>query len=868
MLPQRGTGNGCAGRGLAVLMAIMVTVFLGGMQGTAQTLDLKRVFDERNLPPVKALLQEGEYPQAARLSELYIENGAPSPEWWSIRLESLLALGMKAEVLAVAQEAARRHPDDLKTLMSCHDVFLAFGDRPSAETMLKQVNSAARKQPAAQRTAQDLVVLGRAALAAGADPQKVIAQFFTPARKKDKTVMEAYLASGHLALAKADYARAAEEFRAGLKEHSQSPDLLYGLALAFQPSDRKQSVTLAEQVLETNPVHAGALLLLAEHLIGAEQFGEAESLLDRLLVVRADHPEAWALKGVILVLSGNREKEAEAARKKGLESWEGNPAVDYVMGRCLSRAYRFTEAREHLQSALQMAPGHPRAKLELCHALFRLGREEEAWKLAAEIRQADAYNVQAYNIGLLEAEMKGFAVRTEMDFTLKMPQRDAAIYGDRALELLREAKAELCGRYGLKLDHPVLVEFFPSQQDFAIRTFGNLGGQGILGACFGTVVTMNSPGSLAANRSNWEATLWHEFCHVVTLTVTRNRMPRWLSEGISVYEEERRHSSWGMRMSGTFRKMVLDEKTFTPLSKMSGAFLSPESSDHLLFAYFEAAQAVKWLIDSHGEAKFQSLLKDLAAGYRINEALGRNMAPVEKLDAGFASHLRGRAQALASQADWSEPERGEVDPRDPAAVTAWLKEKPNNLWALRVAARRLLAVERWEESLALSKRLIALFPEDPEAGNGFQLAAQAYEGMKKPVEEAAMLREWLKRSPDAATASLRLMELDRQARNWAGVKEAADRVLAIDPFLKQPYEGLAAAGEAMGNKREAVAALRHLLVLGADNPVQVSFTLARLLQDEEPKAAKRYLLDALAEAPRFRAGHELLLQLHPIRSAP
>jgi hypothetical protein len=68
------------------------------------------------------------------------------------------------------------------------------------------------------------------------------------------------------------------------------------------------------------------------------------------------------------------------------------------------------------------------------------------------------------------------------------------------------------------LKRPVLVEFFGAQQDFAIRTFGALGGQGMLGVCFGTVVTMNSPGSLAHGRNNWESTLWHEFCHVITLS--------------------------------------------------------------------------------------------------------------------------------------------------------------------------------------------------------------------------------------------------------------------------------------------------------------------------------------------------------------
>jgi hypothetical protein len=141
--------------------------------------------------------------------------------------------------------------------------------------------------------------------------------------------------------------------------------------------------------------------------------------------------------------------------------------------------------------------------------------------------------------------MGGYVTKSFEDFTLKMPKRDWPIYGERALTLLRDAKTILTAKYGLELKRPVLVEFFGAQQDFAIRTFGALGGQGMLGVCFGTVVTMNSPGSLAHGRNNWESTLWHEFCHVITLTVTKNRMPRWLSEGISVYEEKPARSSLG-----------------------------------------------------------------------------------------------------------------------------------------------------------------------------------------------------------------------------------------------------------------------------------------------------------------------------------
>ena len=96
---------------------------------------------------------------------------------------------------------------------------------------------------------------------------------------------------------------------------------------------------------------------------------------------------------------------------------------------------------------------------------------------------------------------------------------------------------------------------FPNQQDFAVRTFGMPGGDGFLGVCFGDVITATSP--QPQRRANWQATLWHEFAHVVTLNLTNNKMPRWLSEGISVYEELQRDPTWGQKMTPQYRRMIL-----------------------------------------------------------------------------------------------------------------------------------------------------------------------------------------------------------------------------------------------------------------------------------------------------------------------
>jgi len=59
----------------------------------------------------------------------------------------------------------------------------------------------------------------------------------------------------------------------------------------------------------------------------------------------------------------------------------------------------------------------------------------------------------------------------------------------------------------VELTQPTVVEIFPEQKDFAVRTFGMPGNPGYLGVCFGSVITANSPASQSANPANWEDVL-------------------------------------------------------------------------------------------------------------------------------------------------------------------------------------------------------------------------------------------------------------------------------------------------------------------------------------------------------------------------
>ena len=88
------------------------------------------------------------------------------------------------------------------------------------------------------------------------------------------------------------------------------------------------------------------------------------------------------------------------------------------------------------------------------------------------------------------------------------------------------------------------------------------------------MITANSPASQGEHPSNWEAVLWHEFCHVVTLSKTRNKMPRWLSEGISVYEEGQENPAWATAFDPRFARMILARRP-DPAEPLSSAFLTP-----------------------------------------------------------------------------------------------------------------------------------------------------------------------------------------------------------------------------------------------------------------------------------------------------
>jgi tetratricopeptide (TPR) repeat protein len=110
---------------------------------------------------------------------------------------------------------------------------------------------------------------------------------------------------------------------------------------------------------------------------------------------------------------------------------------------------------------------------------------------------------------------------------------------------------------------------------------------------------------------------------------------------------------------------------------------------------------------------------------------------------------------------------------------------------------------------------------------------------------------------------LRLIELSEAGKDWTNVANYANQLLAINPLIAAPYSALAQAEDTLGNSDQAIAAYRRLLLLAPADPAEVHFQLARLLhaRGHAESEAKRHVLQALEDAPRFREAQRLLLQI-------
>ncbi len=772
--------------------------------------------------------------------------------WWHLAVKLRMTLGQYVEAYQTAEEGLSRRSYSIQLRIAALDAARYNNLVEDVEEHRGALRNYFTTWARRVRSADALVDLGEAALLLEVEPKIVLENFFKPAQEDEEAPARAFLAAGKLALNKYDYRLASRAFQQGLEKYPKDPDLWHGLASSFLNGDRSQLLLYAKQSLALNPRHQPSLLLLAEHLIDAESYAQANEHLDQILSINPLHPQALAIKAVVAYLQ-NDNLAGDLFRSTALSTWHENPEVDYAIGRKLSQKYWFAEGADAQRRALAFDPDFNPASLQLAQDLLRLGinSEDEGWELAFHAHQHDPYNVEAYNLVTLADKLDQFTTLESENFFLRMGKEEAPIYGDRALDLLERAHARLTERFDIALETKTIVEIYPNPGDFAVRTFGVPGNPGYLGVCFGPVVTVNSP---ATRQANWESVLWHEFCHTITLKMTRNRMPRWLSEGISVYQEMEVNPSWGRRMTIPYRERILDRK-MQPISDMSGAFLQAQNDEDVQFAYFQSYLVVKYITEKFGIDALSNVLLALGNGMKINQALNEHVGPIEFLDRAFATWARDQALKLGGDYEMSTPESMLE------RALARMNPENNYLNALE-SARKLVAEENWELARDQLEALVEGAGYVPGEENAHGLLASTYGKLGQTDQEEATWKTIAETEGHHLQAVVRLLEMAEEREDWEAAKRWSNSWLAINPLAQSPWRALLKAERSLNHPAKAIASGKALIQLGPSDIANVHFQIAQQMLLIDHKDARRQVLMALEEAPRYRAAYELLKSLH------
>ena len=293
-------------------------------------------------------------------------------------------------------------------------------------------------------------------------------------------------------------------------------------------------------------------------------------------------------------------------------------------------------------------PQHWQALSSLGINLLRQGDEEEGKEILEQAYAHDPFNIWTVNTLRLLDSFSAFERSETTNFALKISKREADTLRPYVVELLERSLRELSEKYGHEIEGKYTFEIYPNHDDFAVRTLG-LPGLGALGATFGRVVAMDSPTAREAGTFHWGSTLWHEVTHVVTLALSDQKVPRWLTEGISMVEERAAGNGWGDYLTPPFIQ-AYEEGRLLSLGELNKGFERPEFPGQLQLSYLQAGLAAEFLLDRFGPAKIREILVAYALNQTSEEVFTRVLgSSLEDLDEAFQEVMEDRVKPLVER---------------------------------------------------------------------------------------------------------------------------------------------------------------------------------------------------------------------------
>src|SRR5258706_841302 len=550
----------------------------------------------------RALL-EGRYDEVPALVDKLDQT---DPHVVAVKARAVIARGHYQEAETALRPAAQRAPTSDAALEL--GLLLKMLGRAEADAVLTRVAGA--------YTTTDPHELARAARALRALGRKYDANDVyrnaAAALPRDPGVNTAW---GDLFLETFNKAEAMKSYQAVLQVDEKYGPALLGAAHALSDENPPQAMALAQKAIDVNPSDVAAYGFLASEAIDAGKLDEARKFLQKALGVNPSSLDSHALLAALNFIE-DKKADFDNEVRAALTISPNYGEVYRVTGDVAARNYRFDEGVALLREALKLRPADARSLSTLGLHLLRTGDEQEARQVLEASFKIDGFDLVTRNLLQMMDRLDKFVTVRDGDIIVRLDKDEAPVLQDYVISLAHQALNTLAKRYNFTPKGPILIEVFPKHDDFAVRTAGLPGMIGALGVCFGRVVVMDSP-KARPGEFQWEATLWHELAHVITIQMSNQRVPRWITEGISVYEEGLARPEWRRNQDLSFASM-LNASEVIKLKDLNAAFQNPKL---ISMAYYQGALVVDFLVKKFGDAGIHELMHAYGRGLDTDAAL-------------------------------------------------------------------------------------------------------------------------------------------------------------------------------------------------------------------------------------------------------
>jgi tetratricopeptide (TPR) repeat protein len=661
---------------------------------------------------------------------------------------------------------------------------------------------------------------------------------------------------GELFGEKYDQLEASQSFAAALELDDQWAPAYLGMARALADTNPPEARGAAERALEIDSEYLEAHLFLAQGDLDDRDHDAAGVSLDRALAINSQSLEARSLVAAVAYVEDRIDDfETEVAGVLAINPVYGE--VYRVAGNVTARNYRFPEAVDLVQRGLEIDPDSTRSYAELGMHLLRTGDEPGAREVLERSFAEDPFDVVTFNLlGMLDT-LDEFETFEAGDLVVRLHRDEAAVLKDYVLPLAQRALDDLSARYEFQPEGPILIEVFPRHDDFAVRNLGLPGMIGALGACFGKVVTLDSPRARTPGEFNWESTLWHEMAHVITLQMSNQRLPRWLSEGLSTFEQKRARPDWARDQDLGFAA-DMNQDAVLSIRDLNGGFTRPET---ISMAYFQASVLVEHIVDAYGESAIHGMIRAYGDGLDTEAALERVGLDFDSLQASFDFAIETRFGALRRAMEGPEEQIPESVDRL-VALRELSDEFPASFPVQLSTGHALLAAGETDAAKAAFETAVTLAPMATGASSPHVPLAEI--ATEQGDREAAMdhLEAHLAHDHTDIEVARLLAALAEEAGDEARMRLAYELIIEIDPFTSMPHQALGRLAMKREDHDAAAREFKVSLAIGPADRVAAHVDLAEsFLAGGRPDEAKREVIAAMEIAPTYERAQELLLDI-------